>query len=97
VRAPVQIRPKAGILDPPGQAVDPALPALRHDAPVVCAEFPSTQRMPSGAYRLQCDEAKRECLVAPAHELAASSDDSSTAARRNVFEGLKTLREEWTG
>jgi DNA-directed RNA polymerase specialized sigma24 family protein len=32
----------------------------------------------------------------PYDELAALLESSRDAARRNVFEGLKTLREEWT-
>jgi hypothetical protein len=32
----------------------------------------------------------------PYDELAALLESSEDAARRNVFEGLKKLREEWT-
>ncbi|MET0513287.1 MAG: sigma-70 family RNA polymerase sigma factor [Thermoleophilaceae bacterium] len=35
-------------------------------------------------------------LGMPYDELAALLESSQDAARRNVFEGLKTLREEWT-
>lgn len=39
----------------------------------------------------------RTVLGMPYDELAAVLESSEDAARRNVFEGLKTLREEWTG
>jgi RNA polymerase sigma factor (sigma-70 family) len=38
----------------------------------------------------------RAVLGMPYAELAGLLDSSEEAARRNVFEGLKTLREEWT-
>jgi RNA polymerase sigma factor (sigma-70 family) len=38
----------------------------------------------------------RTLLGMPYDELAAVLDSSEDAARRNVFEGLKKLREEWT-
>jgi RNA polymerase sigma factor (sigma-70 family) len=38
----------------------------------------------------------RAVLGMPYPELAALLESSEEAARRNVFEGLKTLREEWT-
>jgi RNA polymerase sigma factor (sigma-70 family) len=38
----------------------------------------------------------RTVLGMPYPELAALLDSSEDAARRNVFEGLKTIREEWT-
>jgi RNA polymerase sigma factor (sigma-70 family) len=38
----------------------------------------------------------RAVLGMPYPELAALLECSEEAARRNVFEGLKTLREEWT-
>lgn len=39
----------------------------------------------------------RSVLGMPYEELAALLECSNDAARRNVHEGLKTLREEWTG
>jgi len=38
----------------------------------------------------------RTVLGMPYDELAAALESSEDAARRNVFEGLKKLREEWT-
>jgi DNA-directed RNA polymerase specialized sigma24 family protein len=38
----------------------------------------------------------RAVLGMPYAELAELLDSSEEAARRNVFEGLKRLREEWT-
>ena len=38
----------------------------------------------------------RTVLGMPYDELAALLESSEDAARRNVFEGLKKLREEWT-
>ena len=38
----------------------------------------------------------RAVLGMPYAELAALLECSEEAARRNVFEGLKRLREEWT-
>ena len=38
----------------------------------------------------------RTVLGMPYDELASLLESSQDAARRNVFEGLKTLREEWT-
>ena len=38
----------------------------------------------------------RAVLGMPYDELAALLESSEDAARHNVFEGLKKLREEWT-
>jgi DNA-directed RNA polymerase specialized sigma24 family protein len=38
----------------------------------------------------------RTVLGMPYGELAALLESSEDAARRNVFEGLRTLREGWT-
>ena len=38
----------------------------------------------------------RSVLGMPYGELAVLLESSEDAARRNVFEGLKTLREEWS-
>ena len=42
------------------------------------------------------ERADRLAVGMPYDELAALLESSQDAARRNVFEGLKTLREEWT-
>ncbi len=78
---PAPVRPVSG---PPEFPLDPAtpLPALRPDAPILCAEFPSTQRMPSGAYRMQCNAERKECLVAPAHELDMEGVESQRPLER---------------
>lgn len=79
--SPAPARPVSG---PPEFPLDPAtpLPALRADAPIFCAEFPPTERMPSGTYRMQCDEVRKECLLAPAHELDADGVETELPLER---------------
>ncbi|MBL8957477.1 MAG: hypothetical protein JNK82_42280 [Myxococcaceae bacterium] len=38
---------------------------LRYDQEVYCAQLPPTAAVPSGRYRVQCDDAAHVCLVAP--------------------------------
>lgn len=80
---PVQ-EPARPVSSPPAFPLDPEtpLPTMRYDAPVLCAEFPPTQRIPSGAYRMQCDEQTRECLVSPAHELDAEGMETERNLER---------------
>src|SRR4051794_29426408 len=38
---------------------------LRYDKEVWCAELPKTKSVPSGQYRVQCDDEAHLCLAAP--------------------------------
>jgi RNA polymerase sigma factor (sigma-70 family) len=71
-------------------AADPRVPTLDGESELWAAvrDLPPKQRT-----AVFC----RTVLGMPYDELAAVLESSEDAARRNVFEGLKTLREEWTG
>lgn len=45
------------------------LPLMRWEEPVSCGFLQPTRDVPSGHFRIQCDETKRVCLVAPLREL----------------------------
>lgn len=77
-------------LDPQGRPpVEPLpageLPLMRWDEPVSCGFLQPTPDVPSGHFRIQCDEAQRVCLVAPLREL---SDDGGEG-----FEPLTRVQE----
>lgn len=77
-------------LDPQGRPpVEPLpegeLPLMRWEEPVSCGFLQPTPDVPSGHFRIQCDEANRTCLVAPLREL---SDDG-----REGFEPLTRVQE----
>jgi RNA polymerase sigma factor (sigma-70 family) len=71
-------------------AAEPAAPGIdgQSELWVAVRELPPKQRA-----AVFC----RTVLGMPYDELAAVLESSEEAARRNVFEGLKSLREEWTG
>jgi hypothetical protein len=77
-------RPASPASSPPVFPLDPEvpLPVMHGDVPILCAEFPPTERMPSGTYRMQCDEKTRECLVSPAHELDAEGVETGRELER---------------
>ena len=58
------------------------LPVLRHGVPAVCATLGATQQVPSGRYRVQCDEATRRCLAAPVNELGVDGTESDRPIER---------------
>lgn len=65
----------AGSLDPQGRPpVEPLpdgeLPLMRWDEPVSCGFLQPTPDVPSGHFRIQCDETKRVCHVAALRELS---------------------------
>ena len=70
-------------------AAEPVIPALDGQAElwVALRDLPPKQRT-----AVFC----RAVLGMPYDELAALLESSEDAARHNVFEGLKKLREEWT-
>jgi RNA polymerase sigma factor (sigma-70 family) len=70
-------------------AAEPAAPGLDGESElwVALRELPAKQRT-----AVFC----RTVLGMPYAELAALLESSEDAARHNVFEGLKKLREEWT-
>ena len=68
------------VLEPPR---DP-LPHMRWDKTVVCASLAPTRAVPSGEFRLQCDDAQRVCLVSPVREL----DDEGVETREPLARTL---------
>ena len=78
---PVEAVPERGERDAPGRNSEPALWAA-------VRRLPRKQRT-----AVFC----RSVLGMPYGELAVLLESSEEAARRNVHEGLKTLREEWSG
>lgn len=60
-------------------------PKMRAEEKVLCARFPPTKQVPSGTYRLQCNEETRECLVAPAHELDSDGEETDRLLERVAF------------
>ena len=87
-RRPVPVEtvpePAAGATDPPGEG---ALPDEEPELWEAVRGLPPKQRT-----AVFC----RTVLGMPYEELARLLESSEDAARRNVFEGLKTLREGWT-
>ncbi|HLL55226.1 MAG TPA: hypothetical protein VK447_16840 [Myxococcaceae bacterium] len=45
------------------------LPVMRQGAEIRCTELAPSREVPSGRYRVQCDEAKKTCLAAPNRQL----------------------------
>ncbi|WP_224245352.1 hypothetical protein [Hyalangium gracile] len=60
-------------------------PSLRYDQPILCTRLPSTQQVPSGEYRMQCDPVTRRCLIAPAHELDSSGEETDRPLLRTSY------------
>jgi RNA polymerase sigma factor (sigma-70 family) len=88
VRRPVPVEavadPAAGCAAPPGEG---ALPDEEPELWEAVRSLPPKQRT-----AVFC----RTVLGMPYEELARLLESSEDAARRNVFEGLRTLREGWT-
>lgn len=70
--APPAEPPPVGAPTPPPLALeaprDP-LPHMKWNEPVICAFLVPTKAVPSGEFRLQCDDVRRVCLVSPTREL----------------------------
>ncbi|MCY1043429.1 hypothetical protein OV208_19080 [Corallococcus sp. bb12-1] len=49
---------------------------------VLCLNLPPTPAVPSGQWRAQCDETKKECLVAPAWELDSEGHETGKPLER---------------
>src|SRR5687767_6556269 len=62
LRAPEEQRP-------PVEAPQSPLPIMKWDGPVSCGFLQPTKAVPSGHYRIQCDDEKKVCLVSPTHVL----------------------------
>jgi hypothetical protein len=58
------------------------LPVQRWNWNSVCVSLGPTPQVPSGRYRMQCDELTRRCLVAPEHELNADGTESDRPLER---------------
>lgn len=88
MRARVLVRPKAGILDPQGQAVERALPALGfegvrdvHVGRLIELEVDDPQHLPEMCERLLANPLIEDYEIVEAPEAApATSADGSTAA-----------------
>ena len=74
----------------PETAVAPVAPAVEDGEPEIWA---AVRRLPP---KQRTAVFCRSVLGMPYDELAELLDSSEEAARRNVHEGLKSLREEWT-
>ncbi len=61
------------------------LPVLRWDGYSQCASLGPSPQVPSGRYRVQCEERSRRCLVAPEHELDADGTESDRPLERVPF------------
>ncbi|RKH18149.1 hypothetical protein D7X74_10525 [Corallococcus sp. CA047B] len=55
---------------------DAGSPRQSPDQRVLCLTLPPTPAVPSGQWRAQCDETKKECLVAPAWELDSEGHET---------------------
>ncbi|HEX5748309.1 MAG TPA: hypothetical protein VFZ09_18865 [Archangium sp.] len=74
---------------PPGQTMrfappESPLPSLVHGKAISCASIGPSPQVPSGRYRLQCDESTRRCLAAPANELEADGTESARPLERTA-------------
>ncbi|MFL5320310.1 MAG: hypothetical protein ACJ790_11690, partial [Myxococcaceae bacterium] len=54
---------------PPVEKATGELPLMRYDQPISCGFLQPTQQAPSGHFRIQCDDTRRVCLVAPLREI----------------------------
>lgn len=54
---------------PPVEKPAANLPLMRFDLPISCGFLQPTPQVPSGHFRIQCDDTTRVCLVAPLREL----------------------------
>lgn len=58
------------------------LPFMDYETPSRCLRLPPSPRVPSGRYRMQCDEKTRRCLIAPEHELDPDGTESDRPLER---------------
>lgn len=54
---------------------------LKNDQEVICARLKPSKRVPSGEYRVQCDNVGRQCLVAPTRVLDQGVETLEPLAR----------------
>ena len=54
---------------PAVEAASGPLPRMRHDAAVQCGYLKPSKAVPTGHYRIQCDDRSKVCLVSPTHVL----------------------------
>lgn len=59
------------------------LPVMRFDAPVFCAELAPSREVPSGRYRIQCDDKAQQCLASSTHVMLDGVEGSEPLARVN--------------
>ena len=89
VRARVLVRPKAGILDPQGQAVERALPALGfagvsnvHVGRLIELEVEDPDELPEMCERLLANPLIEEYEIQTGHTIAGSVDPATDPAPR---------------
>lgn len=58
-------------------------PALRWDSPTMCVDLAPSPKVPSGHYRVQCDEAKQQCLASPTAVLVDGVESHEELGRVN--------------
>ncbi len=57
---------------------------LSYDDEVWCVQLKATQAVPSGRFRVQCDELKKECLAAPEKVLVEGVESEEDAVRTRL-------------
>ena len=63
---------------------DSPLPSLVYGKGISCTSLGPSPRVPSGRYRLQCDESTRRCLAVPTNELEADGTESDRPLERTA-------------
>jgi hypothetical protein len=78
--------PETGSAPTPGPVTlappESPLPVMRQGPTTWCASLAPSAQVPSGRYRVQCDEKTRRCLAAPENELDADGTESDRPLER---------------
>ncbi|RKH59075.1 hypothetical protein [Corallococcus aberystwythensis] len=61
---------------------DAASPQQSNEGQALCLPLPPTPAVPSGQWRARCDDARKECLVSPAHELDSKGHENDQPLQR---------------
>ncbi|MBI3185563.1 MAG: hypothetical protein HYZ28_25775 [Myxococcales bacterium] len=92
--APAEEAPPPRSLRPRLEPLADPLPVMRWDAPVMCGYLEPTRAVPSGHFRVQCDERTKLCLAAPTNVLGPDGVETPVPLSR-ARECTQLYREAW--